>query len=502
MRECNNFSEKKIKISSKNNNKNTVSIHRKQNDKAKKLYSQDKMTEECGVFGICNANGKSSAAELSYLGLIALQHRGQESAGICVNHEGEFNLQKGMGLVENVFEEDDFEKLKGEMAIGHVRYSTSGSSLLANAQPLLINSIKGDLALAHNGNLANADELRYNLESNGSIFHSTLDTEVIAHLVARALDDDIIEALVQSLHQLKGAFSIVGMTEDKLVAIRDPQGFRPLSIGKLDESYVVASESCAFDIIGAEFIRDVEPGEVVIIDKNGLKSRKYSGHNESSLCVFEYIYFARPDSNIAGKNVLLVRKEMGKKLAEEMDVDVDLVIPVPDSGIAAALGFSEQSGIPYAQGILRNRYVGRTFIQPSQEIRDLKVRLKLSPIKEIIKDKRVILIDDSIVRGTTSSQIIQRIKEAGAKEVHMAISSPPVEYPCYFGLDTSRRQELIASNNSVEEIAAEIGADSLHYLSQAGMLKAIDSDEIGGYCTACFDGDYPIKNKYLFEEEK
>jgi amidophosphoribosyltransferase len=316
------------------------------------------------------------------------------------------------------------------------------------------------------------------------------------------LDDDIIEALVQSLHQLKGAFSIVGMTEDKLVAIRDPQGFRPLSIGKLDESYVVASESCAFDIIGAEFIRDVEPGEVVIIDKNGLKSRKYSGHNESSLCVFEYIYFARPDSNIAGKNVLLVRKEMGKKLAEEMDVDVDLIIPVPDSGIAAALGFSEQSGIPYAQGILRNRYVGRTFIQPSQEIRDLKVRLKLSPIKEIIKDKRVILIDDSIVRGTTSSQIIQRIKEAGAKEVHMAISSPPVEYPCYFGLDTSRRQELIASNNSVEEIAAEIGADSLHYLSQAGMLKAIDSDEIGGYCTACFDGDYPIKNKYLFEEEK
>ncbi len=502
MRECNNFSEKKIRISSKNNKKNKVSINHNQNYAEKNFYNQDKMTEECGVFGICNAHGKSSAAELSYLGLIALQHRGQESAGICVNHEGEFNLQKGMGLVENVFEEDDFEKLKGEMAIGHVRYSTSGSSLLANAQPLLINSIKGDLALAHNGNLANADELRYNLESNGSIFHSTLDTEVIAHLVARALDDDIIEALVQSLHQLKGAFSIVGMTEDKLVAIRDPQGFRPLSIGKLNESYVVASESCAFDIIGAEFIRDVEPGEVVIIDKNGLKSRKYSGHNESSLCVFEYIYFARPDSNIAGKNVLLVRKEMGKKLAEEMDVDADLVIPVPDSGIAAALGFSEQSGIPYAQGILRNRYVGRTFIQPSQEIRDLKVRLKLSPIKEIIENKKVILIDDSIVRGTTSSQIIQRIKEAGAREVHMAISSPPVEYPCYFGLDTSRRQELIASNNSVEEIAAEIGADSLHYLSQAGMLKAIDSDEIGGYCTACFDGDYPIKNKYLFEEEK
>lgn len=387
------------------------------------------------------------------------------------------------------------------MAIGHVRYSTSGSSKLANAQPILINSMKGDLALAHNGNLANGAELRNNLESNGSIFHSTLDTEVIAHLVARSFEDNIVEALSQSLHQLKGAFSLVAMTKDQLIAIRDPSGFRPLSLGKLNNIYVVASESCAFDIIGAEFVRDIEPGEIVVIDQTGIKSRSYSSQNKTSLCVFEYIYFARPDSKIAGQNVLLARKEMGKQLAREMDVEADIVVPVPDSGIAAALGFAAESGIPYAQGILRNRYMGRTFIQPTQAIRDLKVRLKLSPIKEIIKDQRVVLIDDSIVRGTTSKQIIGRIKEAGAKEVHLAISSPPVEHPCYFGLDTSRRQELIASRNSIAEIAKIIGADSLHYLSQAGMLKSIQTEVKLGFCTACFDGDYPIESRYLTEEE-
>lgn len=502
MGELNNFSNQKIKLSNINNNNNEVKKQQIKVCSSEMKYRADKMREECGVFGIFNADGESSAADLSYLGLIALQHRGQESAGICANHEGDFNLHKGMGLVENVFSEEDLANLKGEMAIGHVRYSTSGSSLLANAQPLLINSIKGDLALAHNGNVANAETLRYNLEINGSIFHSTLDTEVIAHLVARALEDDIVEALIQSLHQLKGAFSIVAMTKDSLVAIRDPKGFRPLSIAKVDNSYIVASESCAFDIIGAEFIRDVQPGEVVIIDENGLKSRKYSGSKESSLCVFEYIYFARPDSNIEGQNVLLARKEMGRQLAKEMDLEADLVIPVPDSGIPAALGFAEESGIEFAQGILRNRYVGRTFIQPSQAIRDLKVRLKLAPIKEIIEGKKVILIDDSIVRGTTSKQIISRIKEAGASEVHMAISSPPVEHPCYFGLDTSRRQELIASRSSVEEIAESIGAASLNYLSQAGMLKAINVDKELGFCTACFDGDYPISDKYLIEEEK
>lgn len=462
---------------------------------------QDKMTEECGVFGIFNPDSESSAAELSYLGLIALQHRGQESAGICSNHQGDFNLHKGMGLVENVFEKEDIQKLKGEMAIGHVRYSTSGSSKLANAQPILINSIKGDLSLAHNGNLINGAELRNNLEQNGSIFHSTLDTEVIAHLAARSFEDDIKEALIQSLHQLKGAFSLVAMTEDSLIAVRDPKGFRPLSLGKLGDSYVVASESCAFDIIGAEFIRDVEPGEVIIINQEGLKSRHYTAVNKTNLCIFEYIYFARPDSSIAGQNVLLARKEMGRQLAEEMDVEADIVVPVPDSGIAAALGFAEASGIPYAQGILRNRYLGRTFIQPTQEIRDLKVKLKLSPVKEIIKGKKVILIDDSIVRGTTSKQIISRIKEAGAEEVHLAISSPPVEHPCYFGLDTSRRQELIASSNSVAEIRESIGADSLYYLSLEGTLKSIKTDGELGFCTACFDGDYPAAKRYLSEEE-
>ena len=492
MRESCNFSSKNL---------NKVQQSSADNKLTQSELNDDKMSEECGVFGIFNADGESSAAELTYLGLIALQHRGQESAGICSNHKGDFNLYKGMGLVESVFTEDNIQDLKGEMSIGHVRYSTSGSSKLSNAQPILINSIKGDLALAHNGNLANGAELRNNLEQNGSIFHSTLDTEVIAHLVARSFEDDIKEALIQSLHQLKGAFSMVAMTEDSLIAIRDPRGFRPLSLGKVGDTYVVASETCAFDIIGAEFIRDIDPGEVVIIDEDGIKSRRYTGKNGTNLCVFEYIYFARPDSNIAGQNVLLARKEMGKQLAKEMDVDADIVVPVPDSGIAAALGFADESGIPYAQGILRNRYMGRTFIQPTQEIRDLKVRLKLSPIKEIIKDKKVILIDDSIVRGTTSKQIIGRIKDAGAKEVHMAISSPPVKHPCYFGLDTSRRQELIASSNSIEEISESIGADSLHYLSQEGMLKSINTSVELGFCTACFDGEYPIANRYISEEE-
>jgi amidophosphoribosyltransferase len=499
MQSSNKFSASNLSYNT--NQTNYTRSVSKQSQSADLDLTADKMTEECGVFGIYNPEAGTEAAEMTYLGLIALQHRGQESAGICANNQGQFNIHKGMGLVENVFSREAIAGLAGEMAIGHVRYSTSGSSKLANAQPILINSIKGDLALAHNGNLANAAELRHNLENNGSIFHSTLDTEVIAHLVARSFEDNIIEALVQSLHQLKGGFSLLAMVKDSLVAIRDPQGFRPLALGKLGSAYVVASESCAFDIIGAEFIRNVEPGEMIIIDQDGLTSSKYSSESKTSLCVFEYIYFARPDSNIDGQNVLLARKEMGKQLAREMDVEADLVVPVPDSGIAAALGFAEESGIPYAQGILRNRYMGRTFIQPTQQIRDLKVRLKLSPIKEIIAGKRIILIDDSIVRGTTSKQIIARIKEAGASEVHVAISSPPVKYPCYFGLDTSRRKELIASSNTVAEIGKTIGADSLHYLSQQGMLAAIKINDDLGFCQACFDGDYPIPDRYLNEEE-
>ncbi|GAB6099618.1 amidophosphoribosyltransferase [Halanaerocella petrolearia] len=452
----------------------------------------DKMEEECGVFGVyAAADDKVDVANLTYLGLHALQHRGQESAGICVNDKGEFTNHRGMDLVTNVFDEEILEELTGQSAVGHVRYSTTGSSLLSNAQPLVTNSIKGELALAHNGNLVNGLKLRRNLEERGSIFHSTLDTEVIAHLAARSFKDDIVEALTHSLQKVKGAFSLVAMTEDSLVAARDPHGFRPLSIGKIGSSYVVASETCAFDIIGAEHVRDIEPGEIVLINDEGIESKYYGERTPYNFCVFEFIYFARPDSVIGGQNVQLARKEIGRQLARETDIEADLVVPVPSSGIPSALGFAEESGIPYEKGILRNRYVGRTFIQPTQEIRDLKVRIKLNPIRDIIEGKRIILVDDSIVRGTTSKQIIRMMKETGAKEVHLVISSPPVAYPCYYGLDTSRRQELIAAENSVEEICDHIGADSLTYVSKEGLLNSIEANGYG-FCTACFDGDYPL----------
>ncbi len=462
----------------------------------------DKMEEECGVFGVYSKDKKQDVSDLIYLGLHALQHRGQESAGICMNDNGDFNLYKDMGLVTNVFDKARLNNLTGQIGLGHVRYSTTGSSLLTNAQPILTNSIKGDLALAHNGNLVNGLELRKNLEQRGSIFHSTLDTEVIAHLVARSFNDDIIEALVHSLQKLKGAFSLLAMTEDSLIAVRDPHGFRPLSVGKLGDSYIVASETCAFDIIGAELIRDVKPGEMVIINDDGISSRFYTERQPYNFCIFEFIYFARPDSTIGGQNVHLARQEMGRQLARECDIEADIVVPVPSSGIPAALGFSQESEIPYEKGILRNRYVGRTFIQPTQEIRDLKVKVKLNPIKDIIKDKSVILIDDSIVRGTTSKRIIRMMREAGAKEVHLAISSPPVTGSCYYGLDTSRRQELIAAQNSVEEICSHIGADSLTYLSKEGLLNSIKANGYG-FCTACFDGNYPLgegNGKFDFED--
>ncbi len=461
--------------------------------------SREAIEEECGVFGAFLPEDSKAAGEYTYLGLTALQHRGQESAGICVggspdDKEG-LDLTRGMGLVRDVFSGDTLNELSGRAAIGHVRYSTSGSSRSVNAQPLLVNCQKGELALAHNGDLVNSGELRSNLESSGSIFHSTLDTEVIAHLVSRAFEDDIIEALVSSLHNLRGAFSLVGLTQkpQRLVAIRDPLGFRPLALGKMDGGYLAASESCAFDILGAEHLREVEPGEMVIIDDDGIRSQRFSSRREEKFCVFEYIYFARPDSDIAGLNVQQARKALGRRMAEEMEIEADIVVPVPDSGVAAALGFAERSGLEYGQGILRNKYVGRTFIQPTQNIRDLKVRLKLSPIKEIVEDKRVILIDDSIVRGTTSNQIINRLREAGAAEVHMAISSPPVEYPCYFGLDITGQKELIANGKSEEEIGDKIGADSLHYLTREGMLEKLKERADTGFCTSCFDGEYPIE---------
>ena len=454
----------------------------------------DKMEEECGVFGIYDPSRKMDIANLTYLGLHSLQHRGQESAGICIGDKGSFDLYKDMGLVTNVFDEDKIKSLQGNRAIGHVRYSTSGSSLPVNAQPLLINSIKGELALAHNGNLVNGEKLRDKLEALGSIFHSSLDTEVIAHLVSRSLKNNVIDALVNSLHQLRGAFSLVAMTGDSLIAVRDPYGFRPLSLGKLDESWVVASETCAFDIIGAEYKRDIKPGEVLVINDNGIESFRYSEEKPHRFCIFEFIYFARPDSVIGGQNVHLARREMGRQLARESELDADLVIPVPSSGISAALGFAEEAGIPYEKGILRNKYVGRTFIQPTQEIRDLKVRIKLNPIKEIINDKKVVLVDDSIVRGTTSKQIIRMIREAGAAEVNMVISSPPVKAPCYYGLDTSRRKELIAGKKSINEIRDYIGADTLNYLSLDGLLNSIDAANYG-YCTSCFDGESPLEKK-------
>jgi len=453
------------------------------------------MEEECGIFGIYNQDRKEDLSRMCYLGLHALQHRGQESAGICVNQIDKLKVHKGMGLVSNVFDKNILNQLKGNIGIGHVRYSTTGSSLMVNSQRQLTRSIKGDLSLAHNGNLINGQELKDNLEAHGSIFHSTLDTEVIAHIVARSFKDNVIDAFIESLQQLRGAFSLIAMTQDSLIAARDPYGFRPLVLGRKDDSFIVASETCAFDIIDAEFIREIEPGEVLIIDDNKIMSRRYSDEKPQAFCIFEFIYFARPDSVIAGENVYLARKKMGEKLAQEMNIEADLVVPVPSSGVAAAQGYSQNSVIPYADGILRNRYVGRTFIQPSQEMRDLKVRMKLNPIKNILKNKDIILIDDSIVRGTTSKQIINRLRGSGVNKIHVAIASPPVKNPCYYGLDTSRRKELIASKKTNEEIASYIGADSLHYLSLKGLLSILNADN-NGYCTACFDGNYPTDGNH------
>jgi amidophosphoribosyltransferase len=464
------------------------------------MYNEPKIKEECGVFGIF---GRQSAAQLTYFGLHALQHRGQESAGITTVQDGNFSIHKDMGLVTSVFDETSLAKLPGDMAIGHVRYSTTGSSNVTNAQPLLVNSAKGTLSLAHNGNLINSHEIRQHLEEEGSIFHTSLDTEVVAHLIARSRKKGFEASLLETLQQIKGAYSMVLMTADTLYGMRDPHGFRPLALGKIGDAYVLASETCALDIVGAEFMRDVRPGEMVIINRDGIRSVQYADA-KPAFCVFEYIYFARPDSRIAGQNVHLARMEMGRMLAREMKHEVDIVVPVPDSGISAAQGFAEERGVPFQWGLIKNRYVGRTFISPEPEIRDLKVKLKLSPIYELVQGKRVMLIDDSIVRGTTSNRIIQMLKEKGAKEVHFGVSSPPVTYPCYYGLDTSNRKELIAARMEVDEIRAHIGADSLTYLSQEGMLEALRNAGIG-FCTACFDGNYPIGEgvgKYSLEGGK
>jgi len=450
----------------------------------------DKPREECGVFGIY-APGRD-VARLSYYGLYALQHRGQESAGIAVADGKRVQLHKGMGLVAEVFYGDQLNQLKGHLAIGHVRYSTTGASHAVNAQPLLFRYAEGLLALAHNGNLTNVTELRSQLMASGAVFQSSTDSEVIVNVIARSNHGDLIDALTKCMIDVKGAYSLVLLTENKLIALRDPNGFRPLCLGKLDDGYVVASESAALGIVGATLLRDVQPGEIIIIGEKGLESFQILQPRRRSHCIFEYIYFARPDSTIDGYNVNQVRREMGRMLAEEYPVEADIVIPVPDSGTAAAQGFAERSGIPFELGLIKNRYIGRTFIQPTQDMRDLSLRLKLSPVRELLTGKRVVIVDDSIVRGTTSHKIVALLRECGVREVHLCLSSPPITRSCYYGIDTSNEHELIAAQMPMEDIRREIGADGLHYLSLEGLLKIFGSSR-DEFCTACFDGNYPVE---------
>lgn len=450
----------------------------------------DKPREECGVFGIF-APGQD-VARLTYYGLYALQHRGQESAGMAVADGKTIHLHKGMGLVPEVFNETRLDKLNGYLAIGHVRYSTTGSSLPINAQPLVFRYAGGRLGLAHNGNITNVAELRSQLLSSGSVFQSTNDTEVVVNLIARYNQNTLEDAMMKCMIDIKGAYSLVILAEDKLIALRDPFGFRPLCLGELPGGgYVVASESCALDIVGARLIRDIMPGEIVTIDGNGISSKQTLQAGRRAHCIFEYIYFARPDSLIDGYYVNQVRRKMGHQLAREYPVEADIVIPVPDSGTAAARGYAEASGIPFEEGLMKNRYVGRTFIQPTQEIRALGVRLKLNPVREVLEGKRVVMVDDSIVRGTTSNKLVAMLRDFGAKEVHMCLSSPPVIRSCFYGIDTSNEKELIAANKSPEEIRDIIGADGLHYITLDGMLE-IFGDYRKNFCTACFSGEYPV----------
>jgi amidophosphoribosyltransferase len=445
--------------------------------------------EECGVFGVFS---HPEASNLTYLGLYALQHRGQEGAGICSSDGKQLFIEKSMGLVADIFTEKRLKRLPGYLAIGHNRYSTAGSSVLKNVQPIVANFALGSLALAHNGNLVNASELRTELEEEGAIFQSTSDSEVIVHLIAHAKGDDPYERITQALNRVSGAYSLLILREKELIAVRDPHGVRPLCLGQVDGAYVVASETCALDLINAAYIRDVEPGEMLIINDKGIRSVRVFPAGTKAHCIFEFIYFSRPDSYIFGyQNVNEVRKEFGRQLARELPVDADIVIPVPDSGVPAAIGFSEESGIHFDFGLIRNHYVGRTFIEPKQSIRHFGVKIKLNPVRQLLEGKRVVVVDDSIVRGTTSKKIVKMIREVGgAREVHMRISSPPTIAPCFYGIDTPTRQELIAYTHMIEETRKYITADTLAYLSLEG-LKRIVPDS-GDYCSACFDNDYPI----------
>jgi amidophosphoribosyltransferase len=445
--------------------------------------------EECGIFGIY---GHPEAANLTYLGLYALQHRGQEGAGICTSDGKQLFLEKSMGLVADIFTEKRLRRLPGHIAIGHNRYSTAGTSVLKNVQPVVANFALGSLALAHNGNLVSAIDLRASLEAEGAIFQSSSDSEVIVHLIAHSKGADFYERVAHAIKLISGSFSLLILREKELIAIRDPYGVRPLSLGMKDGAYVIASETCAFDLIGATFIRDIEPGEVFIINEHGLESIKIFNSQRKAFCIFEFIYFSRPDSNIfGGQNVNEMRKEFGRQLARESNTDADLVIPVPDSGVPAAIGFSEVSKIPFDFGLIRNHYVGRTFIEPKNNIRHFGVKIKLNPVRKLLEGKRLIVIDDSIVRGTTSKKIVKMLREGGgAKEVHLKISSPPTVGPCFYGIDTPTRHELIASTHLLEEIRKYVTADSLSYLSLEGLKNTVP--ESHNFCTACFDCNYPI----------
>lgn len=466
------------------------------------MISLDKLKEECGVVGIYSKHSKDLSRYI-YYSLISLQHRGQESAGIAIQDDNQMRYFKEMGLVQEIFTKDILDSLEGNVGIGHVRYSTTGESFISNAQPLVVHYRDGKIALAHNGNLVNATEIRNRLEESGSIFQTSIDSEVIANLIAKNYKLGLEDSIIESLKEIRGAFALVLIYKNKLVGVRDPNGLRPLSIGKLDGQYILASETCIYNILGAEFVRDVNPGEMVIIDDDGIHSIQYADARKAT-CAFEYVYFARPDTNIDGKNVYEARVDAGKILAKETPVEADMIAPVPDSGIPAAIGYSKASGIPYDQALIKNKYIGRTFIKPTQEARELAVRLKLSVLTENVKGKRIVLVDDSIVRGTTSKKIIQMLRDAGAKEVHFRVSSPPVKHSCYFGIDTPTQKQLVGASMSHDEICEKIGADSLGYISIAGLVESIGKGRVD-LCTACFDGDYPmevpkISSKYVFEK--
>ena len=448
----------------------------------------DKFHDECGVVGVY---GHPDAANLVYLGLYALQHRGQESAGIAASSNGKMHLEVGMGLVADVFSDVRLKKLPGNIAVGHNRYSTTGVSKVKNAQPCLIEYSGGTMAMGHNGNLVNASEIRKELGAAGAIFQSTNDSEVIVHLMAQSRRNSFVDRAVAALSQVKGAYSIVLMSENELVAARDPQGFRPLCLGKLDGAYIVASESCVMDLVEAEFIREIEPGELILINQFGVKSFYPFQKAPTKQCVFEHIYFSRPDSYLFGHSVYSTRKLMGKALAREKPVEADVVVPVPDSGVISAMGYSEETKIPFQMGLIRNHYVGRTFIEPQSQIRNFGVKVKLNAVKPVIEGKRVIIIDDSIVRGTTSKKIVRMLREVGAREVHVRISSPPTTHSCFYGIDTPTKGELIASNMDIDQTCKYLGADSLHYISLEKMLE-IFGEQKDDFCAACFDGRYPV----------